>query len=166
MELLHHLFEHQPNLSSMLQIGLDILILGLLAAVLVGRRHPKATKSDGKLIESFQKIIEQTTTISQEFELNLEKRRDLIQHITVKLDQRIRDAQDRCNRLESLLAQYSDSLKTVPPPAFGQIGAKKGDSQRIAYLANKGMAAAEIAKSLKKPLGEVELILSLRKISS
>lgn len=169
MEFLHHLFENPSSLSGYFQIGLDILILVLLAAaaaVFAGRKRPKAPKSDGKLIDSFQEIIEQTTAISKEFEKNLEQRQDLIQQITAKLDQRIRNAQEHCDRLESLMRQYAEPPKTAPAPSIGQPRTKNGDTKKIAYLANKGLNAAEIAKSLKKPLGEVELILSLQKISS
>lgn len=169
MDYLTGFLGNQSNLTGVLQIGLDILILGLLAVLLGGRKR-RMTAKDKEVIESFEKIIEQTGTISHEFGTNLEKRRELIKEITAALEERIQEARDVCGRLERLLKTAGTGLsspasaKTAPAPA-GTRQSAKTDQRKVAFLADKGLDAAEIAKSLKKPVGEVELILNLRKIA-
>ena len=111
MEPLLRIFENQPFLCSLVQIVLDILILGLLAVVLLGKRR-KISKKDGAIMDSFQKIIEETGTISRKFEANLQQRQDLIQQVTSRLDQRILEAQRMCDRLEQ-------SMRQPPVPSHG-----------------------------------------------
>jgi hypothetical protein len=163
MESLLRIFENQPYLSSLSQIGLDILILGLLAAVLFGKRQ-RITKKDGEVIGSFQKIIEETGSISRDFEINLQQRQNMIQQITTGLDQRIRDAQRLCDRLEQL-AQLNADTQANSAPSPANVKTRNTDQHKVILLARKGLSASEIAKNLKKPLGEVELILNLQKIA-
>ncbi len=169
MEYLTGLFGNQPNFTAILQIGMDILILGLLAVLLGGRKR-RTTDKDREVIVSFEKIIEQTGTISDEFGMNLEKRQELIKEITAALDERIQEARDSSDRIERALKKAAEDLnafesaKTAPAPSAIRQSAKT-DQQKVFFLADKGMDAAGIAKSLKKPVGEVELILNLRKIT-
>lgn len=170
MDYLIALFGSKPSPSGIFQIGLDIVILILLFAILLGRKH-KASRTDDSMVESFARIIEETEQISKEFGANLEQRQELIRQVIGKLDQRIADAEDLCARLERAERQAREStehLKTlsagVPAQSISH-GSGKTDHQRVLLLADKGLEAAEIARSLKKPLGEVELILNLQKIS-
>ena len=170
MEYFVNLFGSLSNLTGVLQIGLDIFILGLLAVLLAGRKR-KVTARDGEVIESFEKIIEETGTISREFGINLEKRQELIRDITARLDQRIQEARDLCARLDHMartgvenLDSGSSNSSAAHPPDSSKSG--KTDRQKVLFLAGKGLDAAAIAKSLKKPVGEVELILNLCKIAS
>ncbi len=169
MEYLTGIFSNQPNLTAVLQIGLDILILGLLAVLLGGRKR-RATDKDRAVVESFEKIIGQTETISQEFGANLQKRQELIKEITAALDERIQEARDSSDRIERLLKKATQDLEApasanMAPPPSGIRQSAKTDQQKVFFLADKGLDAAEIAKSLRKPVGEVELILNLRKIT-
>ena len=166
MESLFQLFENQPSLSSLSQIVLDLLILGLLAAVFLARRR-RISKKDGEVVDSFQKIIEETATISRDFELNLQQRQNMIQQVTAGLDQRIMEAQKMCDRLEQSMRQMVQ-LNTdmeAKSTAAGNARTRSSDQQKIVLLAQKGLSASDIAKNLKKPLGEVELILNLQRIS-
>jgi len=166
MESLLTMFEHNPLLGSLSQITMDVLILGLLAAVLFGKRQ-SLSKKDGQVLDSFQKIIEETKTISRDFEVNLQQRQNLIQHVTASLDQRIAEAQKMCEKLEQSmhqLVQVNTDIETKTT-AMGNARTRNSDHQKIVLLAQKGMSAPEIAKNLKKPLGEIELILNLQKIS-
>ncbi|MFZ2445905.1 MAG: hypothetical protein WAW37_06075 [Syntrophobacteraceae bacterium] len=168
MEDLLNLFGTQPNLGGILQIGLDIVILGTLAALLAGKRR-KVSLKDEAVIESFGKIIEEAGVISREFEANLAQRQELIRDITARLDQRLQEAQDLCARLERLERTGAESLKALSEAAEAPMTgrhASRNDHQKVLILAKKGMNPTEIAKSLKKPLGEVELILNLQKIAS
>lgn len=162
MELIAKIFENQSSLSSLFQIGLDILILGLLAGVLIFRR-PGISEKSREIFDSFGQIIEETNAISKEFESNLQRRKDLLQNITAKLDQRILEAQNLCSRLEALIQTNNEKAATAV--FSGNTGPQVTDQQRVLFLAKKGLSAAEIAKNLKRPVGEIELILNLQKIA-
>jgi hypothetical protein len=43
---------------------------------------------------------------------------------------------------------------------------RNNDQEKVLQLATKGLDAESIAKRLQKPIGEVELILSLKKLSA
>lgn len=167
MEFLAKFFENQQSFSGIFQIGLDVLILGLLATVLVVKK-PRISKKDQEVMKSFEKIIEETGAISQEFESNLEKRQNLLQQITVKLDQRIQEAQSLCNRLEQLSRMNIEKLPDQKHSPINGQGSRPHhtDQNRVLLLAKKGLNASEIAKNLKRPVGEIELILNLQKIAS
>ncbi|MHC1725547.1 MAG: hypothetical protein AB9866_05980 [Syntrophobacteraceae bacterium] len=164
MEYLSKLFEGHASLGGVFQIGLDILILGLLAAVFVVKR-PRVSEKDHEVMKSFEKIIEETGAISREFEANLEKRQSLLQQISMKLDQRIQEAQGLCIRLEQLSVAETERLENQKS-SISTSRSKHTDQQKVLILAKKGLNASEIAKSLKRPIGEIELILDLHKIAS
>ena len=152
------------SFNAILQIGIDVIMLGLLAAIMLVKR-PKISKRDEAVVASLEKIVEETTEISKKFEINLEKRQDLLKQITAKLDERIQEGRKICARLEELskidIERMSPVKLSAPEPDPHVTG-----RQKVLALAGKGMNAAEIAKRLKRPLGEVELILNLRKIAS
>ncbi len=167
MEFLSNLFAMQPDHSGTFQMALDVVILALLVSIILAGRKRRLPRKDTALVESFEKIIEETGAISKEFEANLAKRQELIQQITVRLDRQIREAQDLCIRLERLGQAQSGAANAspaVPPPAKTP-NLQKTDRQKVLALASKGLSAQEIAKGMKKPVGEIELILNLRKIA-
>jgi Na+-transporting methylmalonyl-CoA/oxaloacetate decarboxylase gamma subunit len=171
MEFISKIFEAHVSFDSMLQIGVDVVILGLLIVILIVRK-PRISKKDEAVIRSFEKIVEETAEISKRFEINLEKRQELLQQITANLDQRIQEAQGLCARMEQLPRPNaprpnSEKLTTTYSPGTGTGPRVQGaEQQRVLALARKGLDASEIAKNLKRPVGEVELILNLQKIAS
>ncbi|MEN6441084.1 MAG: hypothetical protein ABFD97_21155 [Syntrophobacter sp.] len=171
MDYIIALFGSKPSLSGIFQIVLDITILILLFVILAGRK-PKVSMTDDGVVESFTRIIAETEEISREFGANLEKRQELIRQVIGKLDQRITEAEDLCTRMERLDKEARESaehLKALSTSVSANVinrSTGKADHQRVLLLAHKGLEAAEIARSLKKPLGEVELILNLQKIST
>jgi hypothetical protein len=164
MEFISKLFGSQVSLNSMFQIGVDVIIIGLLGVILTVKKL-RISKKDEAVMKSFEKIVEETALISQRFEINLEKRQDLLQQITAKLDQRIHEAESLCTRLEQLSQINTDKLAVQHSSSAGP-RPQGGDQQKVLFLARKGLDASEIAKSLKRPVGEVELILNLQKIAS
>jgi len=164
MELILKLFGTQVSLNSMFQIGVDVIILGLLGMILTVKKL-RISKKDEVVMKSFENIVEETALISQRFEINLEKRRDLLQQITAKLDQRIQAAESLCTRLDQLSRINTDKLAVRHSPSAGP-RPQWADQQKVILLARKGLDASEISKSLKRPVGEVELILNLQKIAS
>ncbi len=164
MESILKLFETQASFNSMFQIGIDMIMLGILAVILVVKK-PRISKKDEAVMKSFENIVEETAAISRSFEINLEKRQELLQQVTAKLNQRIQEAQSLCGRLEQLSRTNTEKL-AVQNSASLAPRAQISDQQKVLLLASKGMDASEIAKSLKRPVGEVELILNLQRIAS
>jgi hypothetical protein len=160
MEFITKLFEVQVPFNNVLQIGVDVIMLGLLVVILTVKR-PRISKRDESVMKSFDKIIEETAEISKRFEINLEKRQELLQQIIAKLDQRIQEAQRLCSEFSQA---ESDKLATAQPGS--RVQSQKADQQKVLALSRKGLDASQIAKDLKRPVGEVELILNLQKIAS
>jgi len=165
MEFISKLFGSQVSFNSIFQIGVDVIILGLLGVILTVKKL-RISKKDEGVMKSFEKIVEETALISQRFEINLEKRQDLLQQITAKLDQRIRQAESLCTRLETEFSRVNADKFAVQHSSGAGPHPRGADQQKVLFLAGKGLDASEIAKSLKRPVGEVELILNLQKIAS
>jgi hypothetical protein len=163
MEFILKLFGTQVSFNSMFQIGIDVIILGLLGVILTVKKL-RISKKDEAVMKSFENIVEETASISQRFEINLEKRQELLQQITAKLDQRIQEAESLCARLDQLSRINADKLSVQHCSNAGP-RSQGADQQKVLLLSRKGLDAPEIAKSLKRPVGEVELILSLQKIT-
>ena len=165
MDYILKLFENQISFNSMLQIGVDMVIMGLLVVILAVKK-PRISKKDEAVMKAFEKIVQETGNISRKFEANLETRQELLQQITAKLDQRIQEAQALFNRLEIEFARMESDKIPVHYPAAPAPRPQAGDHQKVLLLARKGLTPSEIAKRLKRPVGEVELILNLQKIAS
>lgn len=136
MEFIATLFGSQVSLNSMFQIGVDVIILGLLGVILTVKK-PRISKKDEEVMKSFEKIVDETALISQKFEFNLQKRQDLLQQITAKLDQRIQQAEGLCARLDQLSLTSAEknrgsglfARRTAPPwgrPAENILPRQKG----------------------------------------
>ncbi len=164
MESFLKLLQARISCNSILQIGIDVIILGLLAAIILVKK-PRMSKKDQAVVASFERIVQETAEISMKFEVNLEKRQDLLQQITAKLDDRIQEANKLCARLEKL-SRIETGREAVRQTSSADSTAQSSDQQKVLALAEKGLNSSEIAKRLKRPVGEVELILSLRKIAS
>jgi hypothetical protein len=164
MEFITKLSGSLASFNSMFQVGVDVIILGLLGVILTVKKL-RISKKDEAIMKSFEKIVEETAQISQRFEINLEKRQDLLQQITAKLDQRIQQAESLCTRLETEFSRINTDKLAVQPSSSAGPHSQGADQQKILLLARKGLDASEIAKSLRRPVGEVELILNLQKIS-
>jgi hypothetical protein len=158
--LLESIFE-MSQFIDIFQILLDIGLIGFIAFLFLKR--PKNHQAIEDLARSMGKIVEETKEISVQFEANLHERQKIIQQLLLKLDQKVSEAQQVCQKLENLQRQAQCS----PPPAFTVPSPRsiQSDSHEILRLAQRGLDAAAIAKRLQKPLGEVELILNLQRIS-
>lgn len=159
-------FGEQSNFVGSFQVVLDIaLVLILLATLFFQNKKVKTSPGAEDLANSLGKIIEETKVIADEFESNLRERQILIQQLLSKVDQRVKEAQDLYARLDNL---RRETLQ--PPPAQTQLQMQpqtppQADYRKVVALAEKGLDAASIAKRLHKPVGEVELILNLQRLS-
>jgi DNA-binding NarL/FixJ family response regulator len=85
-----------------------------------------------------------------------------MQSIIAKLDQQIMEAQKTFQQLYAMRNETAASLKVKPAIPTPRLS----EQQEIMQLARKGMDAEAIAKRLQKPIGEVELILNIQRLSS
>jgi methyl-accepting chemotaxis protein len=148
----------QANTMTLLQVLLDLLLAILVITVLA--RKPRVLKTSGyeELTASLERIIKDTKELSSDFETNLQERHRLIQQITSQLDARVEEARSVATQLESM--QQSAARMAQQEPVK-----RSADHQEILRLTRKGLSAENVAKQLKKPLGEVELILKLNRLS-
>jgi hypothetical protein len=157
MELLTEWFADNSYMVNALQIALDILVIAMLVYYMT--KPAKNVEGTAAVMDSLQKIIDETRQISDVFDKNLHERQDLMQGILRKLDQEIREAEIVYRKLDSLRKNMETTSQTQISPFVSS------ENQDILRLAQTGMDAKSIAHSLKKPLGEVELILNLARIS-
>jgi hypothetical protein len=160
MEAIWEWIREQPTVLTVSQIVLDLAVI-LLVAMAFLRRHrtPPATGHE-EVAASFERIMKETQQIAADFDTNLQERQRLLQQVTGRLDSRIQDAERISQRLESLMkdAEYRAQRETPTP-------SRNSDQQAVLLLAKKGLTQDDIARRLKKPVGEVELILKLHKFS-
>ena len=149
------------NFSGSFQMLIDLVLAVLLIVVLLLQtRAPRSVQGTEELARSLGKIIQETKSIADEFESNLKERQALIQQLMAKLDQRVKEAQDLYGQLQNLPRDHR------PAPSPGLIAPSQGDQRKVIALARQGLDAETIAKRLQKPLGEVELILNIQRLSS
>jgi hypothetical protein len=159
MQFLLQGLHEQANVSTLLQISLDVLLIVLVIILLVKR--PKAFNPTGyeELTTSLEKIINDTKQLASDFDVNLQERHKLIQQITSHLDSRLTEARSVCSQLEA-------QIQSAEHTAYKEPVKRNVDHQEVLRLTRKGLSAESVANMLKKPLGEVELILKLNKMSS
>ena len=161
MEGIFNWIAQQSNLAGSFQVLIDLVLAVLLIVVLLFQtRSPRSVQGTEDLTQSLGKIIQETKAIADEFESNLKERQALIQQLMAKLDQRVKDAQDLCNQLKEL-SRGHHAL-----PSSGSYQPSQGDQRKVIALARQGLDAETISKRLQKPLGEVELILNIQRLSS
>lgn len=160
MEFLSQWLGINADIIGSFQIVLDLVILVVLCFVFFNGKRSRGTLGNGEFVESLQKVIVETKAIGSEFERNLNERQMVIQQILTKLDHRLKEAEGLCARLESLREEgrkTSNAQKTTP---------NHSEHRQVLLLAQKGLDAEAIARRLQKPLGEVELILNLERMSA
>ncbi|MGV8074058.1 MAG: hypothetical protein AB2L11_05840 [Syntrophobacteraceae bacterium] len=150
------------NFITYVQLALDICLIVFLAIWFFKRPTNNVAPQTAapELIESLEKVIEETKGIGESFDENLKERQDMIRKLLAKLDHKLNEAEKLCRRLEAL-------QKTAEVVSSGTQASVPGNQgrQEIMRLAGRGLDAAAIAGRLQKPLGEVELILNLQRIS-
>lgn len=158
MQFVLEWLREQANILTLLQISLDLGLAALVITLLV--RRPKTVNPSAceELTASLEKIILETRQLGSDFEANLQERHKLINQITSELDSRLNEAKKVCTQLETL--QQSTEAMVRPEPLK-----RNADHQEVLRLARKGLRVEAIARQLKKPVGEVELILKLNQMS-
>lgn len=157
MQFILDWFLGNSNMISALQVALDLLVIALLLYHFT--KPPGRHEAAETLVDSLQQVIGETRQISEAFEKNLQERQELIKGLFRALDQQVHEAQAVCRKLEGLRKDM-ERVSSTQISAFAS-----AESQDILRLARTGMDAKAIAHRLDKPIGEVELILNLARIS-
>lgn len=158
MEMFSTWFDGGMSWTLVMQIVLDAGLIILLFLILGRRSKPVEGSQD--LVDALEKIVEETRVLAREFESNLQERKALIQNILSRLDERLSEAERVCSRLEDVQRAALEAKResTLVPPS------RSNDQEKVLQLAGKGLDAESIATRLQKPIGEVELILNLKKL--
>ncbi|GKT07364.1 hypothetical protein [Desulforhabdus sp. TSK] len=158
MEMFSTWFGGEMSWTLVMQIVLDAGLIILLFLILGRRSKPVDGSQD--LVDALEKIVEETRVLAREFESNLQERKALIQNILSRLDERLSEAERVCSRLEEVQRAALEAKREITlVPA-----SRSNDQEKVLQLAGKGLDAESIANRLQKPIGEVELILNLKKL--
>ncbi len=164
------------------QIVLILFIAGLSALLLITTRRrlrraqnsPEAyareqvsrLRSEQSLMEEMGEVMVQLEQFSRESQARLDTK-------FAKLESILRDADQRIDRLERLVRQADGeraldvTIDGSPPVASASLcGDDSARHEAVFRLADAGLAPDRIAEETDQSLGEVELILALRKASA
>ena len=147
--------------------GIQIILCFLILVFLIRSRKKNRKSAPDKVIrESGQSFNEQifTQTLRQQLDQAFANIAETIAVEQGKLDQVLPISEP--GRQAYGISQCQSSLLRPVDPGISQTGADASGSdllhEQIQKLAVKGMSARQISEDLKTPLGEVELVLSLR----
>jgi hypothetical protein len=148
----------QSYLLTMSQIVLDLLLIVLVLVFLTRRPKSVVVTGGDELLASFDRVLQETKEIAGAFDTNLQERQQLIQQVLGQLDARLDDAKKTVEQLQS--------LHSPPPTDPQELPMRTLEQQEVLRLARQGLDADTIAQQLKKPRGEVELILKLHRLGN
>jgi hypothetical protein len=170
------------NLWGWLLVGcaaVSLVVIGLLVVLILRQREalarPRMTPAQERALErDIRGLVNELAEMSRQVGAELDAR-------AIRLEELIRDADDRLMQLEQardaapvVIEQLRDPAPSPLPahPAIAPSNApaatapsNDGPDPRhveIYTLADQGMALQEIAARLRRPKGEVELIIALR----
>jgi len=161
----------------------QLALLGIIVAVttimlISTRRRIREARNTPRTYarELYGRLKEEKTTINEAQEVMIEME-ELARHIHGRIDTRyaklekaIRDADERIDKLSRLVrvaqggasvdVTAADQSADPPPDKPGEVPAGHTD---VCRLADAGLGSRDIAEEVASTIGEVELILSLRK---
>ncbi len=144
---------------TILQLILDGLLLVLVLALLWDRRRKITSAQAQHVMETFERILAESQTLSEAFEKNLRERGRLIEKVMGALDSKLEEARHVLNRLEQPHGARPNTASPEKPGPSAETLA-----ERILRLADAGHPPQDIAARIRRPIGEVELVLSLHKL--
>jgi hypothetical protein len=161
MQIFIEWFREQSNFLTLMQIFLDLFLIALLCIFIRNRPKQLALPGREELVTSLEQIIQDTRQIATGFEANLQERHKLIEQVLAQLDLRL----DEARKVSQQLVSGRVAGSAIAPAATEAPG-RIADHHEILRLAEQGLDPQAIAARLKKPLGEVELIVKLRRLAS
>jgi hypothetical protein len=144
----------QPYFLTIVQIVLDVVLIAIVLIYFTRRPKGIPMLAREELVSSFEKIIQETKDIAEAFDTNLQERQQLIQQLLAQLDLRLEEAGKSIDQVQNPLPL---SQREIPSGT----SARNADQQEVLRLSRQGLDAETIAQRMKKPRGEVELIMKL-----
>ncbi len=157
MDFLGDLFSDQSYFVALLLVLLDGILI--VCFVLLWSRRSNLPEGSDELKEKLQGLIDEMNRMTGELSSNLEERMNIVQRMIEQLDAKIAEADRRINNLEQAKQTIRPVASPRPAPPRGN------EADQVLSLAQRGLDAGAIAQRLQKPLGEVELILNLQKLT-
>ncbi len=148
------------NAVAVIQIGLDIVLLGFLFFLIL-RRQP-GPSLDNPALRSAEDFLAASERLSAKFDENLQEKRALIQDLIFQLEAKTDEMKrllDRAERLKWDVARRPAVVDDRPRPVGTDPADKKAE---VIRLSRDGLSPAQIARRLRLPKGAVEVILSLK----
>ena len=144
------------------QIIIDIVLLLLFFYLIRMTNSPRsvnvAANTVNKLTEAIEPLLRDAERAAAEFESQLKEKHRIIRKLNEYLDDRIISLNLLLNRSELYSEDLQEKNKTSQPKPHVV------DQQKlILRLAQKGLDSESIAKKLSISVGEVELVLDLKK---
>jgi hypothetical protein len=147
---------NQLNLTNvelgLILVGGSVLFCFLALFLYLRRTLPRGLGTRSPVLNSdrMREWVRESNAICQNLSKNLDEKKAIANRLIAQLDERIRSLQ--------VLANGSWE-KEIPPPE----GIKKGVDEEVCALSKAGYDVPEIARSLRLPKGQVELILDLKR---
>jgi LPXTG-motif cell wall-anchored protein len=151
------------------------LLLGGLAIVaglffFIKRREKAFDGSPKQYRREIDSANRETADIRNDLEKLLGELERLSTKITAQLDEKygvlqdaVKDADQRIFAMRTLVQAANSMLGPVTPAPERLPSAQDLRTQRIHELSDQGLGVHEVARRLEEPVGEVELILNLRR---
>jgi hypothetical protein len=139
---------------SNLEFALLILVLALSAALVLSRRASVQKPEKVSQAVSFEGLMEwvkESESVCESLSKNIQEKRKIAKRLIAQLDRKIDEMNQALNKLNEKEPLPSDA------------GKNKDLQPAIIEMSNSGCDASQIARWLKIPEGQVQLVLDLRK---
>ncbi len=116
--------------NTLLQLLLDFLLLLLVVILLWHRRRPRLSESSEPrhVLESFERILNETKALSEEFDRNLRDRGRLIQNVLEALDAKVSEARSVLKKLEELQGLVEKTRGTARSGFLSELRSTSGNT--------------------------------------
>ncbi len=157
MEFARDLFSDRFYFIVVLLIIMDVALIACF--VILWKRRSCPPDGSQELKQNLQSLVDDMNGLAGTFAANLEERAVIIQKMLQALDEKIAQGESVLRRLKEVEGKVSSQK---PPAVTFQ---RSSDAGSVLALAGKGLDAEAIARRLQKPLGEVELILNIQRLT-
>ncbi len=122
------------------------------------REIDSANRETGEIRDDMERLLGELETLSAKMNAQLDEK-------NAQLQETIRDADQRVFALRALVqaTRQPDASQSSPSSIPSREESRKA---RIYELAGTGLTTLEIARQMEQPVGEVELILNLRRVEA
>jgi DNA-binding NarL/FixJ family response regulator len=144
------------------QIIIDIVLLLLFFYLIRMTNSPRSvnisTNTVGKLTEAIEPLLRDAERVATAFESQLKEKHQIVRKLNEHLDDRILSLNLLLNRAELYNKEFHEQDKKSQPKS------RVANQQKlIVRLAQQGLDSESIAKKLSISVGEVKLVLDLKK---